>query len=164
MIKLLLLDIDGCMTDGKIIYDANSCESKAFNVKDGLGIVSWKRLGLEVAIITGRDSHIVAHRAKELGITHLYQGIKNKFAIYEQLLEQLQLQPSEVAAIGDDLNDYQMLQHAQRSFTPNNGVDEIKQIVDTVLTRNGGDGAVREMIDILLKENGMYDQFLALWK
>lgn len=163
MIKLIVLDVDGCLTDGKIVYDNNGLESKHFDVKDGLGITSWLKLGNEVAIITGRDSHIVANRAKELGIKHLYQGIKNKRAKLEELLDSLEIRLNEVAAIGDDLNDYHMLNSVGHSFTPANGVKEIRNIVTTILSKQGGDGAVREMIDILVDKNKQRDQFMAVW-
>ena len=163
MIKLLVLDVDGCMTDGKIIYDNNGLESKQFNVKDGLGITSWLKLGNEIAIITGRDSCIVANRAKELGIKHLYQGVKDKQARLKELVESLHIGFNEVAAIGDDLNDYHMLRLVGHSFTPANGLKEIQKMVTTVLSKEGGDGAVREMIDILIDKNKQRDQFMAVW-
>ncbi|SFV75443.1 3-deoxy-D-manno-octulosonate 8-phosphate phosphatase [hydrothermal vent metagenome] len=163
MIKLIILDIDGCLSDGNLIYSQEGIESKAFNVKDGLGIVTWIKLGHQVAIITGRESKIVQARAKELGIQHLYQGIKNKKEILENLVKSLNLQYEEVAAIGDDLNDYHMLSVVGESFTPNNGVLEIKKLVNTVLSCNGGQGAVREMIDILVEKNKQKDDFLAVW-
>lgn len=163
MIKLIILDVDGCLSDGKIIYDANGLESKNFNVKDGFGIVTWLKLGHEVAIITGRESQIVANRAKELGIKHLYQGIKDKHKTLLALLEKLKLDPSEVAAIGDDINDYKMLQNVARSFTPNDGIEDVQKLVQTVLQKRGGEGVVREMIDILVKENGEKERFMAYW-
>jgi len=163
MIKLLVLDVDGCLTDGSIIYAADGTESKNFNVKDGLAIATWIRMGYEVAIITGRNSTIVEKRAKELRVQHLHQGIKNKDEVLQTILKERNIEPYEVAAIGDDLNDYKMLSFVGRSFTPNDGVDAIKEIVNTVLTRNGGDGAVREMIDIIVKENDLVDDFLSVW-
>jgi 3-deoxy-D-manno-octulosonate 8-phosphate phosphatase (KDO 8-P phosphatase) len=163
MIKLLVLDVDGCLTDGKIIYTTNSIEIKEFNVKDGLAISSWIKLGHHVAIITGRNSYVVKRRAEELGVQHLHQGIKDKEKLLREIALSLSLEPFQVAAIGDDLNDYGMLSFAGRSFTPNDGVDDIKAIVDTVLTRKGGDGAVREMIDILIEENDEKEKFLSLW-
>ncbi len=163
MIKLLVLDVDGCLTDGKIIYSSDSSETKAFNVKDGLAIVSWIRLGHQVAIITGRQSSIVKKRADELGIQHLYQGVKDKEKVLRELVSDLSLEMYEVAAIGDDLNDHKMLSIAGRSFTPNDGVADIQELVETVLSRKGGDAAVREMIDVIVKENDQKDQFLSLW-
>ena len=164
MIKLIVLDVDGCLTDGKLTYDANGLESKSFNVKDGLGISTWIKMGHEVAIITGKTSPMVIKRSKELGITHVHQGIKNKKEVFENILDSLSIKKYEVAAVGDDLNDYDMLCRAGRSFTPNNGVNTIKEIVDTVLTNKGGDGAVREMIDILVKENDQQEDFLGIWR
>ena len=163
MIKLLVLDVDGCMTNGDIIYTHDGVESKHFNVKDGFGIVSWIKLGNEVAIITGRESTIVKNRAHELGIQHLFQGIKNKDVVLNELLNSLKIHHDEVAAIGDDINDYKMLKNVGRSFTPKDAVVEIQELVDTVLSKKGGEGAVREMIDTLLVENGQKEAFLALW-
>jgi len=163
MIKLIVLDVDGCLTDGKIIYSADGIESKNFNVKDGLAIATWIRMGNQVAIITGRQSNIVKKRADELGIQHLFQGIKDKDRVLKELVESLGLKFYEVGAIGDDLNDYNMLKMVGRSFTPQDGVKEIKGLVKTVLAHNGGDGAVREMIDTLVDENDQRDEFLSFW-
>ena len=109
MIKLLILDVDGCLTDGKLIYSADSIESKNFSVKDGLGISTWVKTGLHVAIITGRNSTIVQKRADELGIQHVFQGIKDKDRVLKELVDSLGFKFYEVGAIGDDLNDYNML-------------------------------------------------------
>ena len=163
MIKLIVLDVDGCLSDGKLIYSADGIESKNFNVKDGLGISTWVKMGNHVAIITGRNSTIVKRRADELGIQHLFQGIKDKDRVLKELVETLKLKFYEVSAIGDDLNDYNMLNLIGRSFTPNDGVKEIREIVDTVLSKNGGDGAVREMIDTLVDENDQKDSFMKVW-
>jgi len=163
MIRLLVLDVDGCLTDGKIIYSSDGVETKAFNVKDGLAIASWIKLGHEVAIITGRESEIVKRRAKELGITHLHQGIGDKASLLKQIAKERGFAHSELAAIGDDLNDYEMLQLVGRSFTPADGAAVIQKSVDTVLQKRGGDGAVREMIEQILEENGETEQFLSLW-
>jgi len=163
LIKLIILDVDGCLSDGKLIYSADGIESKNFNVKDGLGISTWVKLGLHVAIITGRNSKIVQKRADELGIQHVFQGIKDKDRVLKELVESLGLKFYEVGAIGDDLNDYNMLNLVGRSFTPNDGVKEIKNIVNTVLTCRGGDGAVREMIDMLVDEADIRDKFMEVW-
>lgn len=163
MIKLIVLDVDGCLSDGTLIYSANAIESKNFNVKDGLGITTWIKMGNQVAIITGRNSTIVEKRAQELGIQHIYQGIRDKDRVLKEILSSLDLKLYEVGAIGDDLNDYNMLSLVGRSFTPNNGVKEIQSLVDTIISKNGGDGAVREMIDILVDENDQRDAFLKVW-
>ena len=163
MIKLLVLDVDGCLSDGKIIYSHDSVESKNFNVKDGLGITTWIEMGHKVAIITGRNSTIVKRRAEELGIQHLFQGIKNKQTVLENLLQELNIKSYEVAAIGVDLNDLKMLQYVGRSFTPRDGNFEIKNIVNTTLQSDGGKGAVREMIDIIVNENDQREAFMSVW-
>ncbi len=163
MIELLVLDVDGCMTDGAIVYTQNDDEIKAFNVKDGLAIVSWIRMGKMVAIITGRKSKIVERRAKELGIKHFYQGVSNKREQLEKILAQEHLTFDNVAVIGDDLNDYHMLKAAKRSFTPHDGVAYIQAHVQTVLGRKGGDACIREMIDIIVKEEGLEEEFLKQW-
>lgn len=163
MIKLIVLDVDGCLTDGKIIYLSNGQESKNFNVKDGLAISSWIKMGNHIAIITGRNSKIVEKRAKELGIEFLFQGVKDKDKVLKELIDSLGIKYYEVAAIGDDLNDFKMLSKVGRSFTPKDGVKEIRELVDTTLTCNGGEAAAREMIDIIVDENDLRDQFLSIW-
>jgi 3-deoxy-D-manno-octulosonate 8-phosphate phosphatase (KDO 8-P phosphatase) len=163
VIKLIILDVDGCLSDGKLIYSADTVESKNFSVKDGLGITTWIKIGGQVAIITGRNSSIVQKRAQELGIQHIYQGIRDKDRVLKELVESLGLKFYELGAIGDDLNDYNMLKLVGRSFTPADGVKEIKEIVDTVLTCKGGDGAVREMIDIIVDESDKKDEFMGVW-
>lgn len=163
MIELIVLDVDGCLSDGKIIYTNSGEELKAFSVKDGLGIASWNKLGKKTAIITGRDSAIVAKRAKELNITFVYQGIKDKATLLESILKQEKLAWENVAAIGDDMNDFQMLQKAGWSFTPSDGVDFIKSNVDTVLSKSGGNGAVRKMIDMIIKKDDLEEEFMKLW-
>lgn len=154
MIKLIVLDVDGTLTNGKIIYDNNGLESKQFDVKDGLAIASWtKRLNMSCAIITGRQSQIVTTRAKELGIQYLYQNIDNKQDKIENILDKLDIRWDNVACIGDDLNDYGMLKKAKLSFCPNDAIDDIKNIVNIVCSNDGGSGAVRQMIEYILKYN-----------
>ena len=163
-IKILLLDVDGTMTDGKISYTNSGEESKSFCVKDGLAIVSWIRLGGLVAIITGRESAIVANRAKELGVQFCYQAIKNKKAKVEEILKVNNLTWDNVAAIGDDLNDLSMLRVAKESYCPNNASRFVKSEVINILDANGGNGAVREMIEIILKKENRIEELLNLWE
>jgi len=163
-IELIVLDVDGTMTDSRITYSENGDEIKSFNVKDGLAISSWRRLGKQVAIITGRSSDIVARRAKELRIEHFYQGVHNKKEVLESLLEKLSLTMDNVAAIGDDLNDLQMLQSAKISFVPRDASAYVDKIATVVLTRKGGDGAVREMIEHLILKEGLEEKYLKLWQ
>lgn len=162
-IELIVLDVDGTMTDSRITYSEDGDEIKSFNVKDGLAIASWRKLGKQVAIITGRSSAIVARRAKELHIEHFYQGIDNKKEILESLLEKLDLTMDNVAAIGDDLNDLQMLKAAKISFVPRDASAYVDKIATEILNSKGGDGAVREMIEKLILKEGLEDDYLELW-
>lgn len=163
MIRLIVLDVDGCMTDGKIVYTNGGDELKAFNVKDGFAIVNWIRLGREAAIITGRQSKIVERRAGELGIRHLYQHVRDKLAMLKNLCEELGIGLEQVAVIGDDLNDYRMLRACGISFVPADAMHHVIDIADVVLSKNGGDGAVREMIELLIRQEGLEEEYLALW-
>ena len=163
-IELIVLDVDGTMTDSRISYSEQGDEIKSFNVKDGLAIASWRKLGKQVAIITGRSSEIVARRAKELRIEHFYQGIHNKKEVLESLLEKLDLTMDNVAAIGDDLNDLQMLKAAEVSFVPRDASAYVDKIATVILTKRGGDGAVREMIEYLISKEGLEEKYLELWE
>ncbi len=163
MIELLVLDVDGCLTSGAITYTESGDEIKSFNVKDGLAIATWIRMGKKVAIITGRKSQIVQRRMSELKVTHIHQGIRDKKEKLDEILKLEELNYGQVAAIGDDLNDYLMLKAVARSFTPQNGVAYIKDSVDVVLGSSGGDGAVREMIEQLVLADGLSERFLQEW-
>lgn len=164
MIELIVLDVDGTLTDGGITYSNNGDELKTFNVADGLAIATWtKKLGKKAAIITGRNSLIVERRAKDLKIEHLYQGVHNKDEILEKILKKENISWNQVAAIGDDLNDYKMLKKAGLSFTPANGSKYIKEIVNIKCKAYGGSGAVREMIEYIIKEDGIEEDFIKAW-
>jgi 3-deoxy-D-manno-octulosonate 8-phosphate phosphatase (KDO 8-P phosphatase) len=163
MIEMLILDVDGCLTNGAITYTQAGDEIKSFNVKDGLAIATWIRMGKKVSIITGRKSDIVQRRMSELRVTHIYQGVRHKKEKLDEILKIEKLDYSQVAIIGDDLNDYHMLKLAGKSFTPQDGVKNIKDIVDEVLNSKGGDGAVREMIEIILEEDAQTQRFLKEW-
>lgn len=149
-IKLVAFDVDGVLTNGEIIYTDKGEELKIFNVKDGHGIFSLSKKGYITAIITARTSPIVDKRAKDLDITHVYQGIKNKIVAIQELMNIYKLDYSQVAYIGDDIPDICILEKAGVSFCPNDAVDEVKKICHYVLSKQGGKGAVREMTDFLL--------------
>ena len=153
-IRLLLLDVDGIMTDGRIHYDANGGEVKSFDVKDGHGLKLLQRAGIQVGIITGRNSSIVQRRADELGIEILYQGAKDKIVPYEEILRERGFKDDEVAYMGDDLVDLPILLRVGYSATVADAVDEVKEHVHYVTSRRGGRGAVREVCEILLKQTG----------
>jgi len=164
MIQLLVFDVDGCLTDGGIMYgNSDSEEFKTFNVKDGFGIVSWHKLGRKSAIITGRSSRVVERRAKELGIHYLFQDVKNKKAVLESILEKEGLGFENVAAIGDDLNDLSLLKSVGISYTPCDALALVKEEVHIVLERAGGKGCVREMIDSVVEKENLKSEFINLW-
>lgn len=163
MIQLIVLDVDGTLSDGKIIYTNEGAEIKAFNVKDGLGIAAWLKLGRKVAIITGRESQIVKNRADELKITYLKQGVRHKAKVLEEILKEANLSFKEVAIIGDDLNDLSMLRLVKYSFAPSDAVKEVKQSVHKVLKSKGGNGAVREMINWLIKKEKLQVRFYEIF-
>ena len=163
-IELIVLDVDGTLTDGKITYTQNGDEVKSFSVKDGLAIASWVKLGKQVAIITGRKSKIVERRAKELGIEHFFQGVHNKQEVLEALLKNLDLSMKNVASAGDDLNDFKMLKASKLAFVPADASSYVKEIADVVLSKNGGDAAIREMIEQLIVQENLEEEYLALWQ
>lgn len=160
---MIVLDVDGTLTDGSITYNEKGIESKTFNVKDGLGIAGWIKLGKKVAIITGRKSKILELRAKELGITYLKQGISNKALVLKEILEKENLKSNEFAVIGDDLNDLCMLKLTKYSFAPKDCAKILHKKVYKVLKSKGGKGAVREMIDFLIQKENLQEEFYALF-
>jgi 3-deoxy-D-manno-octulosonate 8-phosphate phosphatase (KDO 8-P phosphatase) len=150
-IKLLLLDVDGVMTDGGITYSSSGEELKRFNTKDGYGIVKFQRAGLKVGIITGRVSTIVERRAEELGITEVYQNFENKREAYESIKKKFHLTDTQIAFIGDDEIDVAVLKCVGFSAAPSDAVPLVKKHVHYICTRSGGNGAVREVIDMILQ-------------
>lgn len=146
-VKMLVMDVDGTLTDGCIYIGANGEVMKVFNVKDGYAIVHLRQKGIEPVIITGRSSDIVKERARELGITELYQGISDKLDKLKEVAEKFQCTSDEIAYIGDDLNDLDCIQYCGVTGCPNDAVDEVKSQVKYVCQHDGGRGAVREFID-----------------
>jgi 3-deoxy-D-manno-octulosonate 8-phosphate phosphatase (KDO 8-P phosphatase) len=150
-IKLLLLDVDGVLTDGKIILDNRGNELKAFHVRDGHGIKLAQRAGIMVGIITGRKSDVVDLRARELGIQEVHQGAYDKITVYESLLEKYQLRDSDIAYMGDDIVDISVFRRVGLAVTVADADPAVKPYVDLVMKTPGGRGAVREFINLLLK-------------
>ena len=163
MIQLIILDVDGTLTNGQIIYGNDGNEIKSFNVKDGLGIAAWIKLGKKVAIITGRQSKIVENRARELNITYIKQGISNKAEALKEILEESQIPLNEVAVIGDDLNDLSMFKMVHSSFAPKDSAKELTKHAKKVLKNKGGEGAVREMIDYLIQKEKLQAQLYEIF-
>ena len=155
-IRLLLLDVDGVMTDGRIIYDERGGEIKAFDVKDGHGIKLLQRAGIQVGIITGRQSPVVEVRARELGIDIVFQGVKDKLIPYTELLQTLGLRDEEVAYVGDDIVDLPVLRRVGFAATVADGLADLHPFVHYVTVHPGGRGAVREVCDLLLKGSGRW--------
>lgn len=149
------MDVDGTLTDGRIHMGAEGELFKSFHAKDGMGIVHiLPKLGIIPMIITGRTSVILENRVKELGISHLHQGIAEKELLLPELCTDLGVALSQVAYIGDDLNDLAVMGIVGIKACPSDAVDEIKDICDFVSKKKGGEGAVREFIDWLLKKEG----------
>lgn len=159
-IRLLLLDVDGVLSDGRIVYDARGTEIKTFDVKDGHGIKMLQKAGIEVGIITGRQSEVVTVRAAELGIEILYQGISDKAVPYREILGRLGLRNDEVAYLGDDVVDLPILSRVGFAAATADAVEDIKPYVHYVTTRAGGRGAVREICDLILKEGGHWPRVM----
>ena len=160
MIKLVLLDVDGTLTDGGIYRGNNGEELKRFNVKDGYAIVNAQKLGIEFGIITGRKSELVEIRSNELKIKYLYQGISEKTVILEEIMQKTGLKKGEIAYMGDDLNDILIMKQSGLTGAPKDAADEVIQIVDFVSEKNGGSGAVREFVEYILKKDGKWETFL----
>ena len=149
-ICLLVMDVDGVMTDGKITYTSDGQELKSFNIKDGFGIKRAQTSGIETVIITGRISPMVERRALELGIAHLIQGSEDKLASLSDLLDRINLSLDQVAYIGDDLPDLTAIESVKLGACPADAASEVRSKADWVSTRAGGDGCVRELCDLLV--------------
>ncbi len=155
-VRLFLMDVDGVLTDGGIVYDANGLESKRFHVRDGHGIKMLDRAGVRVGIITGRTSEVVDVRARELGIHILRQGALDKAAVLREVLREQGVPPEETAFVGDDIVDVPVLRVVGFSAAPCDAEQYVLDTVDFVSSRPGGMGAVREIIEFLLKANGTW--------
>ncbi len=153
-IKLLLLDVDGVMTDGSITLDSRGIETKSFHVRDGRGIKLVQKLGITVGIITGRSSEVVNIRARELAITEVHQGAQDKLQVYEALLAKYGLRDEQVAYIGDDDIDLEVLKRAGLAVTVSDADPSMKRSIHMVTKAAGGRGAVRECINLILKSRG----------
>ncbi len=150
-IRMLILDVDGVLTDGGIFYSATGAEMKRFNAHDGYGVVRAREHGLKLGIISGRQTPIVDVRAKELQIDDVIQNASDKVAAMEELRRKHNLSPDEVAFIGDDLFDIALLNAVGLSVAPANALPHVKKLVDIVTKASGGNGAVRELIDLIIE-------------
>lgn len=150
MIKYLVLDVDGTLTDGKIYMSANGELMKAFNIKDGYALAHLRAKGIEPIIITGRSSEIVARRCEELGIKELFQGVADKVVCLIEFCEKKGISPLDCAYIGDDLNDLECMSICGHTAAPSDAMKAVKDKVDYVCETRGGEGAVREYCDYLI--------------
>lgn len=159
-VTLLILDVDGVMTDGRIIMDDKGRETKNFNVKDGHGIKMLIRYGIDVVILTGRRSRVVDYRAKDLGIAEIYQGIHDKVSIFNEIIRNRTLSSESVAFIGDDIVDIPLLKRVGFAVAVADATEEVKKSVHYVTRNIGGNGAVREICDLILQYQGMWKDVL----
>ncbi len=163
-VKILLLDVDGVLTDGTIIYTHDGGESKGFNTQDGFGLRILQDSGVEVGLITARTSEAVNRRAADLKLRHVYQGTKNKKEAFAKILSDSGLQPDQVAYMGDDWLDLPLLTLVGLAVSPANGVPEVQKRVHYITEKPGGKGAVRELCDLILdaqnKQNTLLKGYL----
>jgi 3-deoxy-D-manno-octulosonate 8-phosphate phosphatase (KDO 8-P phosphatase) len=159
-IRLILSDVDGVLTDGRVVLDNQGIESKQFNIRDGLGIRLWQRAGHQFAIVTGRSSHVVQIRSGELGIEIVRQGVADKVPVVRDILEQLELEPNEACYIGDDLPDVPAMNHVALAVAPADACAEAREAAQLVTKAAGGKGAVREAIEYLLRGQKRWDELI----
>jgi 3-deoxy-D-manno-octulosonate 8-phosphate phosphatase (KDO 8-P phosphatase) len=160
-IDLLVMDVDGVLTDGRIIYSESGELIKSFDVTDGTGLKYWHRLGKQSAIISGREPPVVLKRAQELGIAHVFQGVKDKAAVLERLFASLKLEPSRAAYVGDDLMDIPAMRMVGFPVAVATARPEVLAAAEYVTRAEGGRGAVREVVELMLKSQGLWDQIMA---
>ncbi len=163
-IKLVVFDVDGVMTDGRIVLDENGTESKFFNVRDGHGIKMLTRAGIQSAIVTGRSSKVVEYRGKELCIQHIRQGALNKAEVMGLLLKETGVWPEEAAFMGDDLVDIPAMKMAGLAAAPADSVTEVIEYAHIITDLAGGRGAVRELCEFILKANGSWEAIVKRYK
>jgi len=157
-IRLLILDVDGVLTDGSLYLGNGGEEFKTFNIKDGLGIKLLMQSGVDVGVITGRSSALVAQRMESLGVKHLYQGRHEKLPAYQELLTKLALEPEQVGYVGDDLIDLPLMRRTGLAVAVQDAHSLVKQHAHWQTTLAGGRGAVREVCELLMKAQGTLDE------
>jgi len=159
-IRLLVLDVDGVLTDGRIIIDDRGVETKHFHVRDGQGISLLKCSGIEVGFITGRSSRVVRHRANDLRVALLFQGVQDKLRVYERIKKKRRLTDAQIAYVGDDIVDLPVLRRVGLAVMVGDGSAELKPYADYVTVARGGMGAVREVAELILKVQNKWTDLL----
>jgi 3-deoxy-D-manno-octulosonate 8-phosphate phosphatase (KDO 8-P phosphatase) len=157
-VRVLILDVDGVLTDGRIIIDDHGVESKFFDVKDGHGLKLLMRADVQVVILSGRKSEATRYRAQELGISKVYQNVHNKVEAYRQILEEMDFEEHQTGYVGDDLVDLPILKRAGFSAVVADSVEEVKAFADYISEKEGGRGAVREISEMILKSQGKWGE------
>jgi len=163
-IKLLLLDVDGVLTDGNLLYSSSGEESKAFNTQDGFGLRLLAEANIEVGLITARKSEVVARRATELKMRYIYQGKSRKNEAFKEIMKVSALKPYQIAYMGDDWLDLVLLQQVGLAIVPANGVREVQEIAHFITERPGGAGAVRDACDLIIESKNLLRELLQKYK
>ena len=159
-IDVLILDVDGVLTDGTVIYSDAGQELQAFHVRDGSGLSLWRKAGKRSAIVTGRGSKALERRAAELGIDPVLQQVRDKAAAFAEVLQQMSVTPERVAVVGDDLPDLPMFHRAGTAFAVGDAALEVQAVADMVTRNVGGRGAVRDVVEVVLKAQGKWDELV----
>lgn len=162
-LKLLILDVDGVLTDGKLFFDNEGTEYKSFHARDGHGIKLLRQSGVEVAVISGRSSNSVALRMKNLGIEYVYQGHENKIAAFNEIIELIGIRPEQAAHVGDDLLDLPIMLRVGLAIAVSDANFAVKQRADWCTSLPGGQGAVREVCDFIMQAQGTFDAALNVY-
>jgi 3-deoxy-D-manno-octulosonate 8-phosphate phosphatase (KDO 8-P phosphatase) len=163
-VKLILLDVDGVLTDGAVVIYGDGSESKRFHIRDGIALVWAQRAGITVGLLSARQSPTTMQRAAQLGITLIHQGVSSKISTYDQIVGDMVLTDDEVAYMGDDIVDLAVLGRVGLSAAPANAVAEVRSRVDFVSGFPGGDGAVRELVEIVLRAKKQWDPLVAAYE
>jgi 3-deoxy-D-manno-octulosonate 8-phosphate phosphatase (KDO 8-P phosphatase) len=163
-IKLLLLDVDGVLTDGNLLYSGSGEESKAFNTQDGFGLRLLREAGIQVGVITARKSEVVARRATELKMNYIYQGMQNKNDAFKEVVKASGFKPYQIAYMGDDWLDLVLLQQVGLAIVPANGAREVKEMAHFITKRSGGAGAVRDACDLIIEGKNLLVELLQKYK
>lgn len=163
-IKFLLLDVDGVLTDGRIIYDSRGSDSKFFDVHDGLGVYLLGRMGVKTILITAKGSKTIAPRASDMRVEAVYQDILPKTRVYEKVMKKYHLRDEEICFVGDDLVDLCVLKRAGVPIATHNASDDIKKVAVYVTKKDGGRGAVREVAELILKHKGLWKKALEIYQ
>jgi 3-deoxy-D-manno-octulosonate 8-phosphate phosphatase (KDO 8-P phosphatase) len=162
-VRLILFDVDGVLTDGKVLLHADGTESKVFDIKDGTAIVWALRLGFNVGFLSARTSAATARRAAQLGVTLVHQGVASKLETYDQIVDELLLEDDQVAYMGDDVLDLPVLGRVGLASAPADAAGDVCSRVHWVSAKRGGDGAARELIEIILRAQGKWDDIIAAY-